>query len=133
MFSVAHRSLARLAVAAVLAGALAVPLTLLIAEARSEVAVAAVRDQGSKDQQTASPSDNNALQDAAQRAGQIGRTVALSLIGLALSAAAVMLVFRRDFKEAIGIFAIGLLAVLLATPSGLSLLRNTAALLFGGQ
>jgi hypothetical protein len=44
-----------------------------------------------------------------------------------------MLIFRRDFKEAAGIFAVGLLAVLLATPSGLNLLRNTAALIFGGQ
>ena len=47
--------------------------------------------------------------------------------------ASVMLIFRRDFKEAAGIFAVGLLAVLLATPSGLNLLRNTAALIFGGQ
>jgi hypothetical protein len=132
MFSVALRSLARLAAAVVLAGAVAGPMTLLIAEAHTSVAVAAVRDEGGKDQQTSS--DNaNSLQDAAQRAGQLGRTVALSLIGLALSAAAVMLVFRRDFKEAIAIFAVGLLAVLLATPSGLSLLRSTAALLFGGQ
>jgi hypothetical protein len=115
------------------AGAIAGPVTLLAAEARGDVAVAAVRDQGTDDQQAPAPAGANALQDAAERAGRIGRTVALSLIGLALAAAAVMLIFRRDFKEAAGIFAVGLLAVLLATPSGLNLLRNTAALIFGGQ
>ena len=102
-------------------------------EARGDVAVAAVRDQSTTDQQTSAPRGANALQDAAERAGQIGRVVALSMIGLALAAASVMLIFRRDFKEAAGIFAVGLLAVLLATPSGLNLLRNTAALIFGGQ
>ena len=95
--------------------------------------MAAVRDQSTTDQQTSAPRGANALQDAAERAGQIGRVVALSMIGLALAAASVMLIFRRDFKEAAGIFAVGLLAVLLATPSGLNLLRNTAALIFGGQ
>jgi hypothetical protein len=127
------RSLARLAVAIVLAGVLAGPVALLAAEARGDVAIAAVRDQGTDDQQTSAPRGANALQDAAERAGQIGRVVALSMIGLALAAASVMLIFRRDFKEAAGIFAVGLLAVLLATPSGLNLLRNTAALIFGGQ
>jgi len=124
--------LAQLVVLVVLIGALAVPLTLLVG-AGSNVAVAAVREQDTTDQPTAAPRGANALQDAAERAGQIGRVVALSLIGLALAAASVMLIFRRDFKEAAGIFAVGLLAVLLATPSGLNLLRNTAALIFGGQ
>jgi hypothetical protein len=127
------RSLARIAVVTVLAGALAASLTLLAGEARGDTALAAVRDQETKDQQTAAPEGANALQDAAERAGRIGRAVALSFIGLALAVAAVMLVFRRDFKEAAAIFAVGLLAVLLATPSGLNLLRNTAALIFGGQ
>jgi hypothetical protein len=127
------RSLARLAVITVLAGVLAGPLTLVAAEARGQVAVAAVRDPATTDQQPPAPGGANALQDAAERAGQIGRVVALSLIGLALAAGSVMLVFRRDFKEAAAIFAVGLLAVLLATPSGLNLLRNTAALIFGGQ
>jgi hypothetical protein len=127
------RSLARLAVVTLLAAALAVPVGLLEAEARNDIAVAAVRDQSTADQQTSAPRGANALQDAAERAGQIGRVVALSMIGLALAAASVMLIFRRDFKEAAGIFAVGLLAVLLATPSGLNLLRNTASLIFGGQ
>ena len=133
MASARTHSLARLMLVTTLAVALAAPVTLLAAEARGDVAVAAVRDQGTDDQQTPAPRGANALQDAAERAGQIGRVVALSMIGLALAAASVMLIFRRDFKEAAGIFAVGLLAVLLATPSGLNLLRNTAALIFGGQ
>jgi hypothetical protein len=127
------RPLARLAVAAVVGGALAGPVTLIAAEIRNDVAIAAVREPPKADPQSPAPGGANALQDAAERAGQIGRVVALSLIGLALAAASVMLIFRRDFKEAAGIFAVGLLAVLLATPSGLNLLRNTAALIFGGQ
>jgi hypothetical protein len=128
-----QRAFARLALVAVVAFTAAAPMTLVSAELRGAVAVAAVRDQGTDDPATPAPRGANALQDAAERAGQIGRVVALSLIGLALAAASVMLIFRRDFKEAAGIFAVGLLAVLLATPSGLNLLRNTAALIFGGQ
>ena len=133
MASARTHSLARLVLVSLLAVALVGPLTLLEGEARDEVAVAAVRDQSTTDQQTSAPPGANALQDAAERAGQVGRVVALSMIGLALAAASVMLIFRRDFKEAAGIFAVGLLAVLLATPSGLNLLRNTASLIFGGQ
>jgi hypothetical protein len=133
MPSVSIHLLARLIVAALLAGVLAGPLVVLASAERGGVAVAAVRNPDPKSQQTSAPADGNALQDAAERAGEMGRTVALSLIGLALAAAAVMLVFRRDFKEAVGVFAVGLLAVLLATPAGLRLLRNTAELLFGGQ
>ena len=133
MASARAHPLARLALVSLLAGALLGPVTLLEREARDDVAVAAVRDQSTTDQQASAPRGANALQDAAERAGQIGRVVALSMIGLALAAASVTLIFRRDFKEAVGIFAVGLLAVLLATPSGLNLLRNTAALIFGGQ
>jgi hypothetical protein len=133
MASARTHSLARLMLVTLLGVALAGPIALLDAEARDDVAVAAVREQSTTDQQTSSPRGANALQDAAERAGQIGRVVALSMIGLALAAASVMLIFRRDFKEAAGIFAVGLLAVLLATPSGLNLLRNTASLIFGGQ
>ncbi len=42
-----------------------------------------------------------------------------------------MLAFRRDFKEAAGVFAVGIVAVLLATPAGVSLLRDTVRSLFG--
>jgi hypothetical protein len=75
----------------------------------------------------------SSLEDAAARAGNTGRAVAMSLIGLALAVAAIVLAFRRDFKEAAGVFAVGIVAVLLATPSGVSLLKDTVASLFGGQ
>ena len=52
-------------------------------------------------------------------------------IKLELAVAAVVLVFKRDFKEAVGVLAIGIIAVLLASPVGLSVLQNTVALLFG--
>jgi F0F1-type ATP synthase membrane subunit c/vacuolar-type H+-ATPase subunit K len=71
------------------------------------------------------------LESAASQASSTGRTVALSLIGLALAVAAVVLVFKRDFKEAVGVLAIGIIAVLLASPVGLSVLQNTVSLLFG--
>jgi hypothetical protein len=71
------------------------------------------------------------LESAASQASSTGRTVALSLIGLALAVAAVVLVFKRDFKEAVGVLAIGIIAVLLASPAGLSVLQNTVSLLFG--
>jgi hypothetical protein len=110
-------------------------MPLALAMTRPGTAVAAVKSGPSTSEQSASSSDGdaNALQDAAERAGRIGRSVALSLIGLALAVAAVVLVFRRDFREAAGVFAVGLLAVLLATPSGLSLLRSTADMLFGSR
>jgi hypothetical protein len=71
------------------------------------------------------------LQSAASQASTTGRTIAFSLIGLALAVAAVVLVFKRDFKEAVGVVVIGVIAVLLASPVGLSVLQNTVALLFG--
>ena len=74
-----------------------------------------------------------ALESAAARAGSTGRAVAMSLIGLAFAVAATVLAFRRDFKEAAGVFAVGIVSVLLATPAGLSLLRDTVASLFGSQ
>ncbi len=74
----------------------------------------------------------SSLESAAAKAGSTGRAVAMSLIGLALAVAATVLAFRRDFKEAVGVFAVGIVAVLLATPSGVTLLRDTVASLFGG-
>ncbi len=55
----------------------------------------------------------------------------MSLIGLALAVAATVLAFRRDFKEAAGVFAVGIVAILLATPTGVALLKDTVASLFG--
>jgi hypothetical protein len=71
------------------------------------------------------------LESAAAKAGDTARTVAMSLIGLALAIASIVLAFRRDFKEAAGVFAVGIVAVLLATPAGLSLLQDTVTRLFG--
>lgn len=73
----------------------------------------------------------SSLESAAAKAGDTGRAVAMSLIGLGFAVAGTLLVFRRDFKEAAGVFAVGIVAVLLATPAGLSVLRNTVASLFG--
>jgi hypothetical protein len=73
----------------------------------------------------------NSLETAASRASDLGRTVAFSLIGLALAVSAVVLVFRRDFKEAIGLLVIGVIAVLLASPVGVSVLQDTVSTLFG--
>jgi len=75
----------------------------------------------------------NSLESAAAKAGSTGRAVAMSLIGLAFAVAATVLAFRRDFKDAAGVFAVGIVAVLLATPAGLSLLRDTVTSLFGTQ
>jgi hypothetical protein len=93
-------------------------------------------DQGSIQQgtvqQARSPEKTGAsLESAAAKAGDTARTVAMSLIGLALAIAAIVLAFRRDFKEAAGVFAVGIVAVLLATPAGLSLLQDTVTSLFG--
>jgi hypothetical protein len=75
----------------------------------------------------------NSLEAAASKAGNTGRAVAMSLIGLAFAVAATVLAFRRDFKEAAGVFAVGIVSVLLATPAGVSLLRDTVASLFGSR
>ena len=75
----------------------------------------------------------SSLEAAATKAGDTGRAVAMSLIGLAFAVAATVLAFRRDFKEAAGVFAVGIVSVLLATPAGISLLRDTVSSLFGAQ
>src|SRR5581483_11233527 len=46
------------------------------------------------------------LEKAAAAAGNTGRKVAVSLIGLAFAIAAIVLAFRRDFKEAAGVLLI---------------------------
>lgn len=77
--------------------------------------------------------DGASLEAAAAKAGDTGRAVAMSLIGLGFAVAATVLAFRRDFKEAAGVFAVGIVSVLLATPAGIALLRDTVASLFGSQ
>jgi len=84
-------------------------------------------------QTTTSEQGASSLEAAAAKAGDTGRAVAMSLIGLAFAVAATVLAFRRDFKEAAGVFAVGIVAVLLATPAGLSLLRDTVTSLFGSS
>jgi hypothetical protein len=84
-------------------------------------------------QRAASSRGGTSLESAAAKAGDTGRAVAMSLIGLAFAVAATVLAFRRDFKEAAGVFAVGIVSVLLATPTGVSLLRDTVASLFGSQ
>ena len=81
----------------------------------------------------ASAHGTGSLESAAAKAGDTGRAVAMSLIGLALAVAATVLAFRRDFREAAGVFAVGIVAVLLATPTGVTLLKDTVASLFGGR
>ena len=84
--------------------------------------------------QAASSSETGStLESAASKAGSTGRKVAMSLIGLAFAVAGIVLAFRRDFKEAAGVFAVGIVAVLLATPAGLNLLQDTVNSLFGPQ
>jgi hypothetical protein len=111
----------------------------------AQAAVQASIDQGSAQQGSSQPGSiqsgvgqaastektGASLESAAAKAGNTARTVAMSLIGLALAIASIVLAFRRDFKEAAGVFAVGIVAVLLATPAGLSLLQDTVTSLFG--
>jgi hypothetical protein len=95
-------------------------------------AIAAVESSPTANtQQAAAEPKGSSLESAAAKAGQTGRAVAMSLIGLAFAVAATVLAFRRDFKEAAGVFAVGIVSVLLATPAGVNLLRDTVTSLFG--
>jgi hypothetical protein len=76
---------------------------------------------------------DSSLESAATKAGETGRKVAMSLIALGFAIASIVLAFRRDFKEAAGIFAIGLVAILLATPAGVNVLHDTVNSLFGAS
>jgi hypothetical protein len=87
--------------------------------------------EGGTAQAVTAEKTGTSLESAAAKAGDTARTVAMSLIGLALAIASIVLAFRRDFKEAAGVFAVGIVAVLLATPAGLSLLQDTVTSLFG--
>lgn len=96
-------------------------------------ASAAVAAPHSQPMLVAAPASDtsNSLETAASRASDLGRTIAFSLIGLALAVSAVVLVFRRDFKEAIGLLVIGVIAVMFASPVGVSVLQDTVSTLFG--
>lgn len=111
---------------AIFAGACLSPATVTAGAAvtspRSDAARGSASDKG-----------GSSLESAAAKAGDTGRAVAMSLIGLAFAVAATVLAFRRDFKEAAGVFAVGIVSVLLATPAGVSLLKDTVNSLFGAQ
>jgi hypothetical protein len=98
-------------------------------------AMAAISSEATTNAQSAVTGERGAssLESAAAKAGNTGRAVAMSLIGLAFAVAATVLAFRRDFKEAAGVFAVGIVSVLLATPAGVSLLRDTVTSLFGAS
>jgi len=71
------------------------------------------------------------LESAASDASKTGEKVAMSLIGLALALAAIVLAFRRDFKEAVGVLAIGVVAIFLADKNiGVHVLTETVEKLF---
>jgi glucose uptake protein GlcU len=92
-----------------------------------------VSPQSSSQQSAGSESSGSTLESAAAKAGSTGRTVAMSLIGLAFAVAAIVLAFKRDFKEAAGVFAVGIVCVLLATSTGVSVLQETVNSLFGSH
>jgi hypothetical protein len=73
------------------------------------------------------------LESAAKKAGETGRKIAMSLIALGFAIASIVLAFRRDFKEAAGVFGVGLVAILLATPAGVNVLHDTVNSLFGAS
>jgi len=105
-----------------------------VALAPAAACAAVVSKDGAGAPTAAAPeSGGSSLESAAAKAGNTGRAVAMSLIGLAFAVAATVLAFRRDFKEAAGVFAVGIVSVLLATPAGISLLRDTVTSLFGAS
>ena len=128
--SLTARSGAALLLGIALAGAI---LELTPAAARAAVASPSVpgAGSGSGGAGAGGSSEGSTLEAAASKAGSTGRKVAMSLIGLAFAVAGIVLAFRRDFREAAGVFAVGIVAVLLATPAGINLLRDTVTSLFG--
>jgi hypothetical protein len=117
------------------------PLAGLLAYALLVLALAPIAASAAVDTQTSANAPQvastektgSSLEAAAAKASSTGRTIAMSLIGLALAVASIVLAFRRDFKEAAGVFAVGIVAVLLATPTGVSLLQDTVSSLFGSH
>jgi hypothetical protein len=77
--------------------------------------------------------ETGSLESAASKASETGRKIAMSLIALGFAIASIVLAFKRDFKEAAGIFAVGLVAILLATPAGVNVLHDTVNTLFGSS
>lgn len=71
------------------------------------------------------------LESVATKASETGRNIAVSLIGLALAVAAIVLAFKRDFRQATAVFAVGLVCVLMASSAGETLLQDTVKTLVG--
>ena len=114
--------------------AIAALLVVTLAPCCAAPALAAVKSSEATDATKAQTVEGTgSLEAAASKAGSTGRAVAMSLIGLGLAVAGIVLAFKRDFKEAAGVFAVGVVAVLLATPSGVDLLRATVSSLFGSS
>jgi hypothetical protein len=99
--------------------------------ATASAALAVSRSAQSSSVVLAAATEGTSLEAVASKAGETGRKVAMSLIGLGLAVAAIVLAFRRDFREAVVVCAVGIVCVLLATPAGESLLRNTVNTLVG--
>jgi len=113
---------------------LAVTLILLLASVAAPSAAAAAVSERAASKTTAaagSEEEKGGFLYAAKKAEGTGRKIAMSLIALGFAIASVMLAFRRDFKEAAGVLAIGIVAVLLANGTGVSVLSKTVSLLFG--
>jgi hypothetical protein len=112
----------------------AAPAAVPIARAAiANPSIASGAGSGASQQSATSEGTGSSLQSAAAKAGSTGRTVAMSLIGLAFAVAAIVLAFKRDFREAAGVFAVGIVCVMLATPTGVSVLRDTVSSLFGSH
>jgi len=131
--------LPRTGVARVRASVLLAGVCLLIGAQATPLAQAAITTPSINSSSTSTPPSttgekaDSSLESAAAKAGSTGRTVAMSLIGLAFAVAAIVLAFKRDFREAAGVFAVGIVCVMLATPTGVSVLRDTVSSLFGSH
>lgn len=106
---------------------------IFLASATPPLASAAAVNTTKTGAATAAAAGGSSLEAAATKAGDMGRKVAMSLIGLALAVGGVVLVFRRDFKKVTGVLVVGLLAILLASPAGVGVLQNTVTSLFGAS
>ncbi len=126
-----RRRVERLLAAFVCGAALAMLAGPLLATPAAVAAVASPGGASAERVGSGATGTTGSLEAAAAKAGDTGRAVAMSLIGLAFAVAATVLAFRRDFKEAAGVFAVGIVSVLLATPAGVSLLRDTVTSIFG--
>ncbi len=113
-------------------GAVVMLACVLLAPAAAAHGAIATPNSGAAERSGAGQ-EGSSLESAAAKAGSTGRTVAMSLLGLAFAVAAIVLAFKRDFKEAAGVFAVGIVSVLLATPTGVSVLRDTVNSLFGSH